>query len=313
MSYIPLNYSRVNSYESLFAPQDVNAQENVTFWYWQRILFQAIQFLYDFTLPVEWPDDRKDLFKWLTFRYGFNVWFNDDRFGLLCQPASLSGLNVDFGPTQAVVTNQAFNDSRNLLIGVDCEVFKLAPDYIGVWPIVTYYAEKLSSLDNGMDMSILNSKVAKVFAAKNKSVAQTLKAIEDEIQKGNGLVITNEKVVSSNGKDSEPLIELDFGMPKDKYLLNLQLQDHITLLHNFYNHIGIPTVPYQKKERMTAYESQSTQVESDALCKVWLDTMNERFEAINSMFGTSCHVDLAIKDADNLVDGEEDGDVNGME
>ena len=312
MSYVPLNYEGINMYEATFAPQSVNAHNNATFGYWQRILYHDIVFIYDFTLPDQWPTDRIDLFKYLTFRYGYNVWFNHDEYGLLCQPASLSGINVDFGPTKATINNQNLSDINELKIGKDCELFKISPDYTGVWPIITYYAEKLSMLDNGMDMSILNGMLARVFAAKNKSAAQTLKAIYDEIHKGEPMVVVYDNILTGGAKDSEPMQELDFGMPADKYLLSQQLQDCITILHNFYNQIGIATVPYQKKERMTAYESQSTQVESEALCKVWLNTMNEHFKTINARFGTNCRVELAIKDADNLIDGEEDGDVNGM-
>ena len=311
MNYIPFNYEQINMYEATFAPQNVNAENNITTPFWQRMLFQSVMYLYDFTLPEDWPKERADLFKWLTFRYGYNIWVDTAKYGLLAQPGTLGGISIDYGPSYAIVNNPNLNFAQShLIIGLDCAVFKLSPDYIGVWDIVTFYAEKMASLSSGVDMSILNGKLAKVFAAKNKSAAQTLKAVEDEIQKGNGLVITNQNLIS-NGKgheDDSPIQELDFGLPRDKYLLTQQLQDLATLYRLFCNEIGLATVPYEKKERMTAYESESTKVESQARCKVWLDNMNESFTDINKLFGTSCSVKLAIEAADNLVDGEEDRD-----
>ena len=60
-----------------------------------------------------------------------------------------------------------------------------------------------------------------------------------------------------------------------------------TILNSFDNEIGIPTVPYEKKERMVQSEAESRQVDSKARVTVWVETLNRGFKGINNLYNTN--------------------------
>ena len=74
---------------------------------------------------------------------------------------------------------------------------------------------------------------------------------------------------------------------KNTYLGTELLQDFETVLHEFDTEIGIPTLPYQKKERMVTDEATSKQVDATSRSLVWVDTMNSCFELINPLIKTN--------------------------
>ena len=43
-----------------------------------------------------------------------------------------------------------------LEIGKECEIIKLTPDYMGIWDVITYYAEKLACMDDVLGAIVTN-------------------------------------------------------------------------------------------------------------------------------------------------------------
>ena len=74
--------------------------------------------------------------------------------------------------------------------------------------------------------------------------------------------------------------------------------------NNFNTEIGIPTVPYEKKERMVTSEAESKQIESLARATIWIDTLNNSFIKVNEMFGTNISVDFDSAWKDNEIENE---------
>lgn len=88
------------------------------------------------------------------------------------------------------------------------------------------------------------------------------------------------------------------------------MQDFQSIINNFDSEIGIPTVPYQKKERMVSFESESRISDGSARATVWIDKMNECFNRVNSMFDTNYSVKYRYKGGDNNVNGNNDDSRN---
>lgn len=61
----------------------------------------------------------------------------------------------------------------------------------------------------------------------------------------------------------------------------------ITILNQFDNEIGIPTVPYQKKERMVTSEADSKIIDSTARSVVWRDCLVSCCKIIINMYGVN--------------------------
>ena len=70
------------------------------------------------------------------------------------------------------------------------------------------------------------------------------------------------------------------------------MQDVTTLLNAFDKEIGIPTVPYQKKERMVTSEADSTKIESIARVSLWIETLNSSYSIFNKKYGYNIKASL---------------------
>ena len=284
MGYIPFNYEQINIAAGTYNPSPVKAYNNQTFAFWERALFQRALSVLDITLPDDWNGSIKDLFNYILFRNGFVVVFNDSKYGNIFSFGSLKGYDVFYRPTNAIVCNPILG-SRDMVIGKECGILKLTPDYFGIWDIITYYAEKLSTLDNAINMSLINNKFAFILAAKNKAAGEALKKMLDKVNKGEPAVIVDQKLNSGPKDDSEPWQYWDRGNLKESYLTTDQLNDFRTLLYNFDSEIGIPTLRSEKKERMITDEAIGLQRDAVSRSEIWIDTFNESAIAVNELFG----------------------------
>lgn len=285
--YIPLNYDKINLIESSYSPSSVKYMNNKTFDFWVRALFQRAQSVIMPTIPDTWEGTVKDFFFYCLFKFGYVVIFDRPELGTVFNPGKLSGHDFYYRPTRAIISNPALKEDAGLEleIGKDCEVLKLTPDYRGIWDILEYYAEKLSTLDNAINMSLINNKFAFILGARNKVAGQALKKMLDKVNRGEPAVIYDMKLLNDPTDKEEPFQSWERkGSLKESYLTTDQLKDFQTLLNNFDTEIGIPTIPYEKKERMVQAEATSKQIDSLSRATVWIDTLNGSADQVKRLF-----------------------------
>lgn len=288
MSYIPLNYEKINLLAGHYSPSPVKIGNNNAFDYWVRSLFQRAQSVIRIdNLPEEWNGSVKDFLYYCLFRYGYVAMFDNPKFGKSFQPCGLSGFDFYYQPTKAIITNPKLK--VDLTIHKDCEILKLTPDYIGIWDIIERYAEKLSTLDPALNMALINSKYSLIMGASTKAGANFLKKVVDKVNEGDPAVIFDSSVQLPKDPvtKGDCITDLSRKDIKSTYIGTDLLQDASTILNNFDSEVGIPTIPYQKKERMVTDEAQSKIVDSTSRSLIWIDTMNESFKLINPMLETN--------------------------
>lgn len=287
---LPFSYTDINLIAGRNKPSTQKYNSETTA-YWARALFERAAYAIELTLPAEWETDLKGLFYYWLYSRGFIGIYNEPEMGLVFQPGTI-GAQLDFyyRPTRFIVTNPYAPDgqsSRELVVNKDVAIVKLSPDYQGIWDIIQFYSEKLAQISLSIDMSIINTRFAKIMGARNKAAAETLKKILDKINSGQPAVITDDKLLDDRTDKASPFQEFGIDHLKENYITDLQLRDLQTILSAFDNEIGIPTVPYQKKERMVVSEAQSREIESIARATVWVETLNSCFKVVNGMFGTN--------------------------
>ena len=285
---LPFSYDQINLAAGFNKPATQKSYNNQTYAYWARALFQRAAYSIELKLPDEWETDLKGMFYYWLYSRGYLGIYNEPEMGIVFQPGSLSQMDFYYRPVKFLVTNPyapTGSTTRELVIGKDCALIKLAPDYMGIWDIITYYARKLADLSLSIDLSIINTRLAKILAARNKAAAETLKKILDKINQGEPAVITDEKLLDDRTDKAPPFQEFGIDHLKENYITDEQLRDLQTIMNAFDNEIGIPTVPYQKAERMVVSEAESRQVESIARVTVWVETLNSCFKTANEMFG----------------------------
>lgn len=292
MSYVPLNYEKINIAAGTFAPSQVKAYNNKTFAFWMRSLFQRACSVLEFSLIDDWEDDKKDLFYYCLFKYGYIACFDSSEYGKSFQPATLSGFDFYYRPTRAIITNPALKKSLDLKIGDECAILKLTPDYRGIWDILEYYAGRLSELDNAINMSIINNKFPFILFGRNKAAAEGLKKVIDKVNQGEPIVVVDQTLLNDKNDKESPFQFWDRNNLKSSYLTSDQLRDLQTVLNSFDCEIGIPTVPYQKAERMVESEADSKKIDAVARATVWLESLTRSFKSVNELLGTDMSVSL---------------------
>ena len=291
MAYLPLNYDKINLIEGTYQPSQVKCN-SVAFDYWVRSLFERATSNLEFGLPEMWQGDIANFWYYCMVRFGF-VSIQDltgrgkrgDEIGLCFSPVNLTGINFYYGRTLAVLSNPTLDESYELEIGKDCVLCCLTPDKIGIWDIITRYAEMLANLDNAINISIINNKVPYILGGKTKAAVQTLKKIMDKVNSGQPAVFYDSRIQDDAQTKDTPFQFLNLlNNPKQNYLTTDQLMDLHTILSDFDAEVGIPTIPYQKKERETEYESKSKITDGCARSLVWKRTVNQSLVEVNRMF-----------------------------
>lgn len=298
--YTPLNYEQLNVVEGTYTPSVIKYKNTKAFQFWQRALFQRACSVLDFKLPDNWQGGRRDFFLYCLFRYGYVVVSELPQFGVYFQPCSLSGYDFYYQPTKALVSNPAITEVLDLNIGDNCELIKLTPDYYGIFDIINYYADKLATLDNAINVSLINNKFAWFIAAKNKAAAEALKKMFDKINEGEPAVFFDKLLLNDSATKSEPWQFLERKNLKESYLTTMQLQDFQTILNNFDCEVGIPTIPYQKAERMVTIEAESRVIDSTSRATIWLETLKSSIELVNKKYNLSISVELRYKPSEEM-------------
>lgn len=287
MHYTPLNYNQINVQAGFYSPSMVKSVNNKTFEFWERSLFQRACSVLNIEVPNNWKGNVRDFLYYSLFRYGYVAIADIEEMGQICfQPCNLKGYDFYYQPTNAIITNPALKESLDLKIGEECELLKLTPDYRGIWDIISYYAEKLSVLDNAINTSLINNKFAFFMGARNKACGEALKKMLDKINKGEPAIVYDMKLLNDPTDKAEPWQFWERSNLKSSYLTTDQLKDFSTLLNNFDAEIGIPTIPYEKKERMVESESESRIIDSTSRSKIWFDTMSSSIEKIKELYPT---------------------------
>ena len=281
--YYPLNYDQITWIQGHYPPGNVKSYNNVTYAFWERALFQRAASVFDFKLPDEWQGSTADFFYWCLFRFGFVMIAQEEAFGTFFQPVALNGFDFYYQPVEAILSNPKLQ--KRYTIHEDCELLKLTPDYFGAWDIVSYYAEKLSTLDVAINTNIINSKTAYLLGAKNKQVAEALKTIMDRVNQGEPTVFYDKAI--QNNKPTDDTTPFQFQALqkiKDNYILMELLREQQTLLNGFDNEVGIPTIPYQKAERMVTAEAESKEADAVSRITVWRKSLDSSLELVKKMF-----------------------------
>lgn len=286
-----------------FIHHSIHGADNEAFRFWFRALLERTKSIFTIdNIPELWQGLPKDFLEECLVRFGFVIVSKNAEHGLFFQPASIKGFDFYYQPTSAIYVDRSKGKSIELKIGTECDILKLTPDFKGIYDVIGYYAEKLALIDSSINSSIVNSKLAYILVCKNKSAAETIKRALDLIRSGEPAVVVD-KLIKDDAISKDSALEFVKLFSANDYITDKLLQDHVSLLHDFDTEIGIPTLPYEKKERMVQAEATSKEVEAVARATVWIDCLNNSLETINRRYGTNMRARLTF---DSYQEVEED-------
>lgn len=296
----PAEYKFINAYNGMIDPSTSHNIDNDLAWYFKRYLIQKLISVFKFDgIPKNWS---KDYFYYTLFVFGYVAVFKTDKYDVIPQHCSLYGYDVFYRPTNIRCSNPLLRGTEDLRIGVTCELIRMQPDYCGAWDIINYYAELMALTTESVIVNLINSKFAYVFAAENKTAAESLKKMYDQITAGNPAAFVDRNLFKEDGSASWELFTQNL---RNSYIAGDLLEDLAKIDSRFNTEIGIPNVNIAKQSGVSESEVQSNNVDTQSKCALWLETMQDGIEKVNKMFNLNISVSLRFKDKEVLDDGND--------
>lgn len=296
---IPVLFNYNNAYTSQIKPGMIHSRNTTLTWFFERILTQRLFSVFEYDLPEEWD---KDYFLYVLWLYGFGAVINTDKYGVIFQQCTLSGYNVYYRPSKVLVSNPLLQ-TKELTINKDCALLKCAPDYRGVYDIISYYADQMAVLMEAFGVNAYNSKFSWIFAADNPAMAESFKKMFDQVTSGNPAVAVDKKLFNENGDPR--WIQFDQNL-KNNFIGKDILECMATIDNMFCTAIGLPNSNYEKRERLLVDEINANNSQTRALADVWMETIKHGMDVANDMFGLSLDIrykqDLEDVRNDNALD-----------
>lgn len=288
---LPLGYDVINIINASYSPGGVVKKNNATYNFYCRYLYNKLLSVFTFKLP---PSFGVELFKNALFAGGYVTILPTAEFGLLAQWGNAGGYTVNYSPRFIIFANPLLPElsGKELVIGEDCAVIRLTDDWRGVADLVGYYAAKMALASQAVDVNLINSKIAYVFAAKDKAQAQTFKKMMDTINTGETVVVIDKSLFNDDGTPNWNAFQQK---PKDIYLVHDLLADLAKIEDEFDTRIGIPNANTDKRERLISDEVNANNVETAILAEEWLDNIRAGCDMVKSMYGAEIVVEWRHK------------------
>ena len=295
---LPFYYDYKNARNSTVNPSTVHVRDTGLQRYFARYLLQKTISVFKWDMPKTWS---RNYLLYTLYCWGYVAVINTDKFGVIPQQCTLGGFDVFYQPKFATVANPLLRGILNPVIGKQCELLRLQPDYGGVMDIVNFYADMLALSAETAGTNLLNAKLAYVFASDGKAGAESFKKLYDQIASGEPAAYIDKNLYRDDGTPTWNFFNQNL---KETYIAGDILNDMRLWEMKFNNEIGIPTTNTTKKERLITDEADSAIEESRTKAQLWLNELQESCRKINNMFGIRLWVDWRDDNArDALIDG----------
>lgn len=287
------SYDFINLYNAAISPSTVHCKNTGLVRYFVRYLVQKVISVFEFlNIPEEWA---LNYFEYVLICRGYIGIIKTDKYGVIPQECSPGGFNIFYQPRFIIVSNPLLPESKELDIGTDCELIKMQPDYGSVMDLIGTYADLLALCLESAGINLMNSKLAYVFAAQNKTQAESFKKMFDKLASGEPAVFVDKNLFNEDGSRNWDVF---FQNLKQNYVASDILNDMKTIEDQFNTAVGIPNANTQKRERLITDEVNANNVDTEAKISLWIDTMRRDMRRVNELYGLN--LDVKYRFADSL-------------
>lgn len=297
----PMFFDYKNRVDSAIQNHDIHVTNTGLSRFYQRYFLQRAISVFEWKCPKTWA---KNYFQYLLYCFGYFAIINTDKFGVIPQQCGLSGYTVQYQPSHAIIASKFFAKTLEPRIDKDCILMRLQPDYGGIMDIITTFADMMALTVESLATNLFNSKLAYVFAADRKAVAESFKHLFDDIASGKPAVVIDKELLTDDGSLTWQYFSQDL---KANYLAGDLINEQGKINRMFDTFIGIPNSNTDKRERLITDEVTSNNFETKSLASLWLSILQEDCEKARDMFGIDLSVDWnpEIKAGEKHVDESE--------
>ena len=278
------DYDVISQINARFNPNTVKCKNNALYMFFCRYLWQKAVSVFEWSgLPDWWSEVY---FKYVLAGAGYIAVLETDEYGVIPQWCTFNGKRtVFYEPAGIIVTNPAFKGNRSYerTLGLDAELIRMTPDYVGIGDIIGYYGDQLALTSEALGVNTLNTKTALVFASANQAAAESFKKMFDQIQSGNPAVFIDKNLYDDEGNPNWQQFIADL---KSMYIAPDLISSMARIEAQFDSYIGLPNLAgMEKKERMISDEVNMNNVSTDSRAELWKANIDKSLDNVNSMFG----------------------------
>lgn len=274
---VPFYYDHINTGTAMVDPSTMHASNNALSLYFGRYLTQKAIAVFDWDLPEDWG---RDYMLYGLYLFGHVAMVKTAAYGIIPQVCTLSGYDVFYRPTRALIGNPLIKQ-KDFKLHEDAELLKLTPDYGGIWDKIQYYASVMALIAEDAGVNLFNSKLSFVFSVQNKSTAESMKKLYDMVASGEPAVFADRKLYHDDGTPAWDVFQQNIGQ---NYITDRLLADLRQVENDFCTDVGIPNANLDKRERMITDEVNANNVETSATAELWLDTLHRGIADIERTF-----------------------------
>ena len=240
-------------------------------------------------VDVEYNDDLytwdKDYIREALLIKGLFTVTNDDNGITLPLKCGPTGINVFNRATRVIVANPVIG-SFEREIGTDCEIVylqqKQGSRFRNLVPIITLFSQKLANCDAAIDINLFNSRLPFIFQAPTPAVAESFKAMFDDISEGNPAVFVDESMGNLLQNENGSNVIVFKG--KENFIADVVQIEKQQIMNEFLTTIGINTANTSKRERQIVDEVNANNLEIEACIKLWKQNVEDCVDRVNKMF-----------------------------
>lgn len=278
---VPVYYDHANVISSSSSPSMIHTANTQLAAFFRRYLLQKAISRFEWVMPETWS---KKYFLYTLYGWGYLAIINTNKYGVIPQGCTLRGYDVFYRPTHAVIANPLLRGLKDLRIGTQTELIKLMPDCGSIMDLVGFYADMMALTAETAGLNILNSKLSYVFAASEKSAAESFKKLYDKIASGEPAAVVDKNLLNDDGSKAWDYFAQNL---KANYIAGDLLSDLRKWEAEFDTKIGIANANTDKKERLISDEVNANNEETRSLSEQWLECLTESVEKARNMFGLS--------------------------
>lgn len=291
MAYETFNYDFLNVYSSTQSPSTAHAHNNDMSRFFMRYLFQKATSVLKFKLPINFDISY---FLYTLYGQGYVGIVKTDNYGVVPQAGTVGGdLNLYWNPKHfyPIVSNdnnirQDYNIhygyGENITKSDKCCIIRLTPDFKGIGDIVALYADTMAIMWENLGLNAINSKLAYVFLTKNKTFAESIKKMYDNVQRGDPMVVIDKSLLDEEGRSTWDVFTQDL---KTNFIAPDILNVLEKLENDFDKEIGIPNAGgNSKRAQLTNDEVSINNVSTYSKCELWLEQIERDIDVVNEYF-----------------------------
>lgn len=268
--------------------------------YWERRLMDAFRYSLPLHVPDNWDKSYIYTIGTLDGQLAVTRIFGGLRLekerkpkpyelGVHAVRATLGGHDLYYRPQFVTLSNSRANElngaNRKYIIGSNCELLRFSPDYHGYFDTIRHYAETLSKASSVLNTNLVGNRLVWAAAAKGSNSAETMKAMLQEMEREDPLVVLNTALFDDRDKeygDGKPWQFLSQNL-KATFIAPDAQETLEKIWLSALRALGIPT-PYEKAEHAIGSENDMLSGVSGTLMDCVVDTLEESINKVVVMF-----------------------------